>query len=92
MQIGPKPTDMIEVIYSLAFGPAPHVPAVGAHMVACGDYITSNKDAKYPASPDGAVIHWIHRSKNPRSVRFFCHAIISTFMPTLSLENGVITS
>jgi hypothetical protein len=67
MQIGPKPTDMIEVIYSLAFGPAPQAPAVGAHMIACGDYITSNKDAKFPASPDGAVIHWIHRSKNPRN-------------------------
>jgi len=32
----------------------------------CGDYITSNeRHGVYPASPDNALIHWVHLSTNP---------------------------
>lgn len=56
--------DAIEVIYNMNFGPLPPV-RVGMKVEACGDYITSNAPAgSYPASPTGAIIHWVH--KNPR--------------------------
>lgn len=56
--------DTLEVVYSLDFGKLPSL-AVGMEIEACGDYITSNAPTtQYPPSPDGAIIHWIH--KNPR--------------------------
>lgn len=56
--------DTLEVIYNLDFGKLPPL-AVGMEIEACGDYITSTVSTnRYPASPDGAIIHWIH--KNPR--------------------------
>lgn len=58
--IGKTPTDTIEVIYNESFGETPPLTA-GAVVEACGDYITSNQPSgPYPASPDGAIIHWVH--------------------------------
>ena len=63
IQIGPGPSDTLEVIYNSSFGQLPNIRP-GMSVEACGDYITSNAPAQYPASPDGAIIHWVHR--NPR--------------------------
>lgn len=52
----------IEVIYNTEFGPLPEL-IPGTNIEACGDYITSNQDTdQYPASPDGAILHWVHKS------------------------------
>ena len=62
IQIGPNSSDVLEVVYSQSFGPLPPV-RIGMSAEACGDYITSDAPtAQYPASPDGAIIHWIHRN------------------------------
>ncbi len=62
LKIGPNPTDHIEVIYNLSFGNLP-VPSIGMTAEACGDYITSSaQTGSYPPSPDGGIIHWVHRS------------------------------
>ncbi len=64
VQIGATPADSIEVIYNEAFGRLPQTQ-VGDSVEACGDYITStSQSGPYPASPDGAILHWIHRSPN----------------------------
>jgi hypothetical protein len=64
VQIGKVPTDTVEVIYNQSFGALPSLE-VGATVEACGDYITSVAPAgSYPASPDGAILHWVH--KNPK--------------------------
>lgn len=63
LKIGAGPNDTIEVIYNEEFGSFPAF-GVGANVVACGDYITSNRQTQYPASPDGAIIHWVHKSPN----------------------------
>jgi hypothetical protein len=62
VRIGPNQEDRIEVIYNLDFGSLP-VPVVGQTASACGDYIVStSENGGYPASPDGMIIHWVHRS------------------------------
>lgn len=66
VQIGNDHKDTIEVIYNISFGDIPQIP-LGSHFEACGDYITSNAPSGgYPASPDGAIIHWVHKSKSPK--------------------------
>lgn len=66
VQIGDSPRDKVEIIYNESFGKMPEeVLRLGANFEVCGDYITSNKRAGgYPASPDGAIIHWVHKSTN----------------------------
>ncbi len=64
LQIGSMPGQSIEVIYNEEFGGFPAF-GVGSKVVACGDYITSNKQTQYPASPDGAIIHWVHKAPHP---------------------------
>ena len=60
IQIGQATTDTVEIIYDLLFGTLPAIP-LGTRVEACGDYFTANAPAKgYPASPDGAIIHWVH--------------------------------
>ncbi|MBC7395993.1 MAG: DUF3465 domain-containing protein [Bdellovibrionales bacterium] len=60
-----NPKDNLEIIYNQSFGALPHI-AVGMNVEACGDYITSDAaTTQYPASPAGAILHWIHR--NPSS-------------------------
>ncbi len=62
IQVGPASTDTLEVVYNVSFGALPALH-VGMRVEACGDYITSNAaTSRYPASPDGAIIHWIHRN------------------------------
>ena len=57
-----NPKDNLEIIYNQTFGALPHL-AVGMTVEACGDYITSDAPTtQYPASPAGAIIHWIHRN------------------------------
>ena len=64
MQIEATTPDSIEVIYNEDFGTVPPL-TVGASIEACGDYITSNQNAGgYSASPDGAIVHWLHKSTN----------------------------
>jgi hypothetical protein len=64
IQIGKGGNDTIEVIYNEDFGKMP-TPKIGAVVQACGDYITSTaQSGPYPASPVGAIIHWVHM--NPR--------------------------
>jgi len=65
LKIGSGPEDHIEVIYNEQFGQMPE-PSVGDNAEACGDYITATSaSGGYPPSPDGALIHWVHRSPNP---------------------------
>jgi hypothetical protein len=64
--IGPKEKDTIEVVYNISFGEVDNI-VPGLTVEACGDYITSNAPTQvYQPSPDGAIIHWIHRSPNTR--------------------------
>jgi hypothetical protein len=68
VRIGPNLTDTIEVIYNEDFGAIPQAIPPGAQIEACGDYITSNEATpQYKPSPDGALIHWLHRSPRPES-------------------------
>ena len=58
----PYSTGTIEGIYNDEFGALP-VLHPGMLVEACGDYITSTQATeKFPASPDGAIIHWIHEN------------------------------
>lgn len=62
--IGTKPTDTVEIIYNEHFGRVPRIP-IGGSIEACGDYITARaRTSRYPGSPDGALVHWVHRSTN----------------------------
>ena len=62
VKIGPNPDDHVEVIYNLSFGSLP-VPTVGETAEACGDFIVStSQNGGYPASPDGMILHWVHRT------------------------------
>ncbi len=54
----------IEVVYNELFGVLP-VLRVGMTVEACGEFITSTgATAQYPASPKGAIIHWVHINPN----------------------------
>ena len=65
VKIGPNPGNTIEVIYNEAFGSLPQLQP-GDQIEACGDYITSNAQAgRYPPSPDGAILHWVHEAPRP---------------------------
>jgi len=60
----------LEVVYEMNFGKIP--VQVGASVEACGDYITSNAPYQgYPVSPDGALIHWVHRSDTSKHPQGF---------------------
>ncbi|MBS1960883.1 MAG: hypothetical protein JST04_01615 [Bdellovibrionales bacterium] len=65
--IGPGPKDTIEIVYNQEFGDSPNFKE-GDPVVVCGDYITSNARAGgYDASPDGAIIHWVHFNPGTRA-------------------------
>ncbi len=65
IRVGGDVSETLEVVYNQAFGAIPD-PKEGMLVEACGDYITSTGASPgpngqvYPASPDGAIIHWIH--------------------------------
>lgn len=66
INIGKHGEDVIEVIYNQDFGAVPNV-RVGMQVEACGDYITSTAPSgPYPASPSGAIIHWVHMNPKHR--------------------------
>lgn len=62
---GSNPTsNHLEVVYNREFGEIPNIRE-GAVVVACGDFINSFAQAgRYPPSPVGAIIHWVHKSNN----------------------------
>lgn len=56
----------VEIVYNLDFGTLPPI-RTGGMFEACGDFIVSTEPtAQYPASPDKAVLHWVHPSNDPR--------------------------
>lgn len=64
LKIGPGLADHVEIIYNLSFGQMP-VPTIGENAEACGDFIVATKsNGGFPPSPDGAIVHWVHRSPN----------------------------
>ena len=61
-----NPNEGLEVVYNSSFGALPAIK-IGMKVEACGDYITSNAPTdQYPASPVGAIIHYIHKNSNPK--------------------------
>jgi hypothetical protein len=61
--LGPKAGDSVELIYNQSFGALGRL-VPGMTVEACGDFINSDAPtSQYPASPDNAIMHWIH--KNP---------------------------
>lgn len=58
MQIGNSSNDTIEIIYNQSFGALPDI-SEGMTAEVCGDYITTGTTGR-GASPDGAIIHWVH--------------------------------
>lgn len=72
VSIGTDPKDTVEVIYNEDFGSVPSTMKVGSSIEACGDYITANKkNGFHPPSPDGAIVHWVHKSTNPNHMHGF---------------------
>lgn len=66
IKIGPNVSDTIEIVYNRVFGSMPNMNE-GDPIVVCGDYITSNaKAGGYDASPEGAIIHWVHFNPGSR--------------------------
>jgi hypothetical protein len=64
IRIGQGAEDHIEVIYNESFGAMPE-PQAGESVEACGDFIVATaQNNGYPPSPDGAIIHWVHRSNS----------------------------
>jgi Protein of unknown function (DUF3465) len=65
LSIGKGSDATVEIIYNEDFGSVPAL-SEGQDVEACGDYITSTDQAgPYPASPDGAIVHWVHMSPRP---------------------------
>jgi len=65
VQIGDGQKDQIEIIYNKEFGALPKIRG-GMSIEACGEYITSREPAGgYQASPNGALIHWVHMNRKP---------------------------
>lgn len=64
VQIGRNVGDTIEIVYNKGFGRLPMI-IPGMYIEVCGDYITSRAPtSQYPASPEGALIHWVHVNTN----------------------------
>ena len=60
IQLGDDASQGIEVVYSIAFGALPQLTP-GMKVEACGEFINSDAPtSQYPASPMGAIIHWVH--------------------------------
>ncbi len=66
VKIGEHAGESLELIYNVEFGRLPAL-SPGAQVEACGDYITSTARAgRYPPSPMGAILHWIHFNPGDR--------------------------
>lgn len=57
----------IEIIYNKAFDYVDsRALRPGVEVSACGDFINSFEQAgRYPASPVGAILHWVHMAPRP---------------------------
>ena len=65
LQIGFSSNETVEIIFNEDFGSTPDIQS-GMQVEACGDFINQFAPANgYQPSPDGALIHWVHRSNNP---------------------------
>lgn len=65
VKIGSDSRDTIEVVYNFSFGKLPTL-RVGMTIEACGDFINSfSPTSQYPVSPDGAIVHWVHKNPKP---------------------------
>lgn len=70
ISLGDASGDTLEVVYDFAFGTLPTLE-LGMTVEACGDFINSYAPEKgYQASPDGALIHWIHRTNSSHPAGF----------------------
>lgn len=66
VKIGPMTNDLLEVVYNSAFGQLPDLRS-GTPVSICGDFINAfQRSGRYPASPAGAIIHWVHGSNSNR--------------------------
>ena len=66
VRIGAAASDSIEIVYNSEFGQMPSF-APGAQVEACGDYITARaSNGRYPPSPMGAILHWVHFNPGDR--------------------------
>jgi len=62
----------IELVYNRAFGQLGNRLEAGMDVVACGDFVNAFKqNGRYPPSPLGAIIHWLHMSPRPNHVSGF---------------------
>ncbi len=67
ISIGPGASDTLEIIYNKEFGAMPTM-RLGDTVSVCGDYITSTaQSGRYPPSPEGAIMHWIHFNPGTRA-------------------------
>lgn len=56
----------VEIVFNEDFGATPEIQT-GMTIEACGDFINEfEPNNGYPASPDGAIVHWVHRSNSPK--------------------------
>jgi hypothetical protein len=71
ISLGNASGDTLEVVYDTEFGPLP-TQEVGMNVEVCGDFINSYAPENgYAASPDGAIIHWIHRTDTSKHLGGF---------------------
>lgn len=93
IQIGPRADDTVEIVYNQHFGPVPE-PRIGMPVEACGDYITSTAPSPgpngqvYPASPDKALIHWLHFAPR-RSGHHSGYLMINGVLTGQGFQNGL---
>lgn len=66
--IGRYEDDVVEVIYNQDFGRLQSASLKpGMTVQACGDFIVATAPSgPYPASPSGAIIHWVHTNPSGR--------------------------
>jgi hypothetical protein len=68
--------DQLELVFNNEFGDMSSL-RIGSHVIACGDYITSNQDtARYRASTYGAILHWLHYNPGNRDGGKHAHGFV----------------
>ena len=70
ISLGNAAGDTLEVVYNISFGALPTLE-LGMSVEVCGDFINSYAPENgYQASPDGAIIHWIHKTNSSHPAGF----------------------
>ena len=70
INMGSGSADTLEVVYNISFGALPTLK-VGMNVEVCGDFINSYAPENgYQASPDGAIVHWIHKTTSSHPAGF----------------------